>query len=350
MSSVPNLTDSTDPQALRARWVRYSELVPCTNAFIDTRTPGSDRKENFTIIGPGVAENPDQHVHIRLPHGFNIGGARQPPGCTNSQHSHKTAEVFVVLQGGFRFKTGVEGDRGAVDLGPGDVISIPTDAFRGFDTVGAETSFMFAVLGGDDPGRVLWAPYVFEQAKAHGLVLLESGRLIDTANGGKIPPDDPPVEPTTAAEAARLATIDSAGIAACTVRHLSLVSGVPLGPFADLPGVRETPIIGPANPAEGLPAAPLGWLHGFHLRALHLEPGAQIPPHRRSEEEVILMHSGRLVVRWAQGEFVLEPGDTFTVPIGLVHSFHNTEGTKAECYVVRGGDHPAAPAFEPLIR
>ena len=109
MNSIPDLHYRVDEQALRARLVRYEELRPCTNAFIDTRTPGSDRKENFTIIGPGVAENPEQHVHIRIPHGFNIGGARQPPGCTNSQHSHKTAEVFVIHEGGFRFKTGVDG-------------------------------------------------------------------------------------------------------------------------------------------------------------------------------------------------------------------------------------------------
>ena len=34
--------------------VRYGELVPCKTAFIDAHTPGSDRKENFTIIGGGV--------------------------------------------------------------------------------------------------------------------------------------------------------------------------------------------------------------------------------------------------------------------------------------------------------
>ena len=81
--------------AMEQRVVRYADLRPCYNAFIDTRTPGSEAKENFTIIGPGVSENPEQHVHIAEPHGFNIGGARQPPGCVNSQHSHDTAEVFV---------------------------------------------------------------------------------------------------------------------------------------------------------------------------------------------------------------------------------------------------------------
>ena len=60
---------------MERRLVRFNELRPCTTAFIDTRTPGN-QKENFTIIGPGVAENPDQYVHIDIPHGFNIGGVR----------------------------------------------------------------------------------------------------------------------------------------------------------------------------------------------------------------------------------------------------------------------------------
>ena len=81
------------------RLVRYGELIPCKTAFIDTHTPGSDQKENFTIIGSGVSENPEQHVHISIPHGFNIGAAGQPPKCNNSLHSHRTAEVFFVLSG-----------------------------------------------------------------------------------------------------------------------------------------------------------------------------------------------------------------------------------------------------------
>ena len=330
---------------MRARLVRYEELRPCTSAFIDTRTPGSDRKENFTIIGPGVAENHEQHVHIRIPHGFNIGGARQPPGCTNSQHSHKTAEVFVIHEGGFRFKTGVDGLAGSVDLAPGDVISIPTDAFRGFDTVGSVSSFMFSVLGGDDPGRVLWAPYVFEQAQEHGLVLLQSGRLIDRSRGDTVPLDDPPVRPTSTEQVAQLRILDSAGIAACTVRRSELGRFFG-GPFAGLRGVREFPVIGPASTAESMPAAPLAWPHGFHLRALHLDAGASVPGHRRFEEEVLLMHKGVLRVGWTTGYFDLRAGDTLTLPLDLPRRFENVGNSLVECYVVRGGDRPAAPIFE----
>ena len=69
------------PADMEPRIVRYGELMPCKTAFIDAHTPGSDQKENFTIIGGGVSESADQHVHISIPHGFNIGAAGQPPRC-----------------------------------------------------------------------------------------------------------------------------------------------------------------------------------------------------------------------------------------------------------------------------
>jgi mannose-6-phosphate isomerase-like protein (cupin superfamily) len=340
-----NPTESLAQAQMEARLVRYAELRPCTNAFIDARTPGSDRKENFTIIGPGVAENPEQHVHIRIPHGFNIGGARQPPGCTNSQHSHETAEVFVIQHGSFRFKTGEHGDRGHVDLGPGDVISIPTRTFRGFDTLGDRESFMFSVLGGDDPGRVLWAPYVFEAARRHGLVLLASGRLVDTRRGETVPEGEPPMTPTGAADIARLADYDSAAIAACTVARAALAPA-PESRLARFPGVAECPIVGGASPAEGLPAGRLDWPHGFHVRALHLAPGGWIPRHHRLEAEVLLMHRGALRVEWPGGALDLGAGDTLTVPVGLPRAYRNPGAIQTEVYVVRGGDAPAAPVFD----
>ena len=64
---------------MKDRIVRRSEMVPCKSAFIDTYTPGSHLKENFSIIGPGVTENPEQVINISEPHGFNFGAAGQPP-------------------------------------------------------------------------------------------------------------------------------------------------------------------------------------------------------------------------------------------------------------------------------
>ena len=114
------------PQEMEARIVRYGDLKPCRTAFIDAHTPGSDQKENFTIIGAGVSESPDQHVHISDAPGFNIGAAGQPPRCRNSLHTHTTAEVFFVLKGRWRFFWGRWGDTGEVTLEEGDLINIPT--------------------------------------------------------------------------------------------------------------------------------------------------------------------------------------------------------------------------------
>lgn len=324
---------------IRERLVRYPDLVPCTTAFIDTRTPGSQEKENFTIIGPGVAESADQHVHIDIPHGFNIGGARQPPGSVNSQHSHETAEVFVVHAGRWAFTLGAEAEDGSVELGPGDAISIPIHVFRGFTNVGDETGFLFAVLGGDDPGRVTWAPYVFEAAREHGLLLLEDGSLIDTSRGEEIPEGVEPMPPTTAEDVERLRRMTGEELAECVMREKELDrQGV--RPFEGRPGVVESPIVGDANAGEDMPAGKMAWPHGFHLRRLRVEPGASTPDYRRAEPEVMLMHEGRLELGWPDGEIALEAGDVLTVPKNMTRRYRNAGAEPAVAYVVRGGDRP----------
>ncbi|NNL72107.1 MAG: cupin domain-containing protein, partial [Silicimonas sp.] len=168
--------------------VRYGELIPCKTAFIDAHTPGSNQKENFTIIGGGVSESPDQHVHITDQIGFNIGAAGQPPRCRNSLHSHRTAEVFFVAKGRWRFFWGRWGDGGEVVLEEGDIIDIPTGIFRGFENIGEDYGMIMAILGGDDAGGgVIWAPQVIEDARDHGLVLGENGKLYDSKKGEKLP-------------------------------------------------------------------------------------------------------------------------------------------------------------------
>ena len=168
--------------------VRYSDLKPCKTAFIDAHTPGSNQKENFTIIGSGVSESPDQHVHIKETPGFNIGAAGQPPGCTNSLHSHTTAEVFYVLKGRWRFFWGRDGKDGEVIASEGDLVNIPTGIFRAFKNIGNSYGMIMAVLGGDDAGGgVTWAPEVINNAKEYGLILGENGLLYDTKKGESLP-------------------------------------------------------------------------------------------------------------------------------------------------------------------
>ena len=324
---------------LAERLVRYADLRPCTTAFIDTRTPNSAQKENFTIIGPGVAENPDQYVHVEIPHGFNIGGARQPPGCINSQHSHETAEVFVVQSGTWAFLLGPNKEDGQVVLGPGDTISIPTRVFRGFENVGDDVGFMFAVLGGDDPGRVTWAPYVFDDAKNYGLVLLEDGSLIDTTKGETIPTGKRAMPATSADDVAAHDRLTANDLTECVVPHASFTATGTNG------ALYETPIIGATNSAEEMPAGRMAWSHGFVLRHIALRPGSRIDTHLRHEAEVIMIHKGRLTVALPDGEVEIGPGDVFTVPINMPRAFRNDASADVEAFVVRGGDQPAPPTF-----
>jgi quercetin dioxygenase-like cupin family protein len=329
-------------QSLSERLVRYDDLVPCYNAFIDTRSPGSEAKENFTIIGPGVSENPAQHVHIAQPHGFNIGGARQPPHCVNSQHSHDTAEVFVVLSGEWSFNLGETGDDARIIVRAGDIISLPTNLFRGFENVGTDSGFLWAVLGGDDPGRVLWAPYVFDMASRYGLILMENGSLVDTVSGETPPAGVAPMPPTDATMVASVRRMDAAAIRRCVVTADEF-GALPAGPLSACPGVAEAAVIGPANPNEAIAAGKMGWPHGFQLRRLQLSPGGQVPPHERDEAEVLFVQHGELTVGSSGETVTMRPGDTLTIPIGAERRFAAPAG--ATVFVVRGGDAPQAPRW-----
>lgn len=292
-------------EAIAARIVRYRDLQPCFNAFIDTRTPGSEAKENFTIIGPGVSENPDQHVHITQPHGFNIGGARQPPGCVNSQHSHDTAEVFVVHTGRWSFNLGEHGDAARVECGPGDTISLPTGMFRGFTNIGDDIGFLWAVLGSDVPGRVLWAPEVFDMAADYGLVLLENGTLIDTAAGQAVPADVAPMPRTSPAEAAALA-VPSMGEAERLVVRAQAQSAAIIGR-----------------------GGPLAWEHGFTLERIALAGPSDVD----LTGAVVFIHRGTMTFTLAGVPVRLDAGDTMSVPDGV--AIAAVRGDEAIAFAVR---------------
>ena len=298
--SIANIDDLTC-DALTNRMVRYADMIPCYNAFIDCRTPGSEAKENFTIIGPGVSENPGQHVHIAEPHGYNIGGARQPPGCVNSQHSHDTAEVFVVHSGHWRFDLGEHGDDAQIDLHPGDVISIPTRVFRGFTATDraedGSPGFLWAVLGQDNPGRVTWAPQVFDMARDYGLVLLENGSLVDTAAGETVPTDVLPMAPTSRAVADALSKMDLTQAQAIVWRNVT----------SD--GTSATPIIGEDGP--------LNWDHGFMLDRIDIAPGEAIDWDDADDKDVLFIHRGSVDVECEDGFVTVSEGDTISLPVGL---------------------------------
>lgn len=313
------------PQEMESRIVRYGDLRPCKTAFIDAHTPGSDQKENFTIIGGGVSESPDQHVHITDAIGFNIGAAGQPPKCRNSLHSHRTAEVFFVLSGRWRFFWGRWGTAGEVVLQEGDIINIPTGIFRGFENIGTDYGMIMAVLGGDDAGGgVIWAPQVIEDARGHGLVLGANGRLYDTRKGQVLPDGVGPMPILTDAELAAFPEPAAADVLPNHVaRYWDLMA---------LAGKGPVQVIGAQGVLRDRP--------GFEVTFVN---GAARDPAMHSHDRacVLMPMRGHWRLTWDGGAAALNPGDTCLVPAGLAHSVAPSMSGEASLYQVLATDDPA---------
>jgi quercetin dioxygenase-like cupin family protein len=313
------------PQEMEARIVRYGDLRPCKTAFIDAHTPGSDRKENFTIIGGGVSESPDQHVHIRETPGFNIGAAGQPPKCRNSLHSHRTAEVFFALKGRWRFFWGRWGTAGEVVLEEGDIINIPTGIFRGFENIGTDYGMIMAILGGDDAGGgVIWAPQVIEDARDHGLILGRNGKLYDTKKGQKLPDGVPPMPLLTDEELKAFPEPTTSEVVPRFVAR-----------YWDLMALADR------QPAKVIGAnARLADRPGFEVELL---TWGSIPEqaYALDRHEILMPMRGYWRLSWPNGSTVLNPGDTAAIPPGLSHSLCPAMTGEASLYRVISTDDPA---------
>ena len=312
------------------RIVRYGELVPCKTAFIDAHTPGSDQKENFTIIGGGVSESPDQHVHIAIPHGFNIGAAGQPPKCRNSLHDHNTAEVFFVLSGRWRFFWGRWGNAGEVVLEQGDIINIPTGIFRGFENIGTEYGMIMAILGGDDAGGgVHWAPQVIEDAADHGLILGENGKLYDQKKGQSLPDGIGPMPVMQSDELAKRPELTTMDV---VPNHVARFWDM----FA-LSDSRPVNVIG----ENGLLRDKPGFEVDFITRGSAVE---NLESHRFPS--VLMPVRGHWRISWDSGSEVLAPGDTMSVPAELNHSIIPAVTGEAALYQIKGNADPAGHTWK----
>ncbi|WBU55714.1 cupin domain-containing protein [Paracoccus sediminicola] len=316
------------PQEMESRIVRYGELQPCKTAFIDAHTPGSNQKENFTIIGGGVSESPDQHVHISIPHGFNIGAAGQPPKCRNSLHSHRTAEVFFVLKGRWRFFWGRNGDAGEVVLEEGDIFNIPTGIFRGFENIGTDYGMIMAILGGDDAGGgVIWAPQVIEDARDHGLILSEKGKLYDSKKGQTLPEGEQPMPLLSDDELKAYPEPSTAEVVPNYVaRYWDLVA------LADR---QPAKVIGEDAKLRDRP--------GFEVDFLTQKTALDDQQH--DNPAVLMPVRGHWKISWDGGEATLAPGDTMSVPENTSYHLAPSMTGEAALYRTVGTGEPAGATW-----
>ena len=314
---------------IESRIVRYGELVPCRTAFIDAHTPGSDQKENFAIIGAGVSESADQHVHIKETPGFNIGAAGQSPKCRNSLHTHRTAEVFFVLSGRWRFFWGNTGTDGEVVLNEGDVINIPTGVFRGFENIGTNYGMIMSILGGDDAGGgVIWAPQVIEDARNHGLILGENGVLYDSKKGETLP-----------------SGIDLMPI--LDDDQMALFPKVNTSEFVPRFIARYWDMMALADRQPALVIDTEGMLKdrpGFTLELVR-DGSLDAVSYSTDRHEILMVMRGHWTVQLEDDRMVLAPGDIFAVPPELSRQLTPAMSGEASLFRVRNTDDEAGPTM-----
>lgn len=177
------------------RVVRFSDYTSETAVplmFIDSFLPGH-RRLNFAVIGDTASENPDFKPLLDQPHNFQIGMFKAMPGGNGpAYHTHDYIELFLPLEGKWRFYFGndPEGEpEGEIFLEKWDLISFPPGLWRGFENIGDEPAWCFAVqeshnvFTGKDP---YWSPQVIKHAREYGVESDEQGRMIKPANFAEI--------------------------------------------------------------------------------------------------------------------------------------------------------------------
>ncbi|CAE6843065.1 hypothetical protein R69658_06815 [Paraburkholderia aspalathi] len=331
-------------EAVRQRLIRRSDMVACKIAFIDCKMKGSDLKENYSLIGPGVTQSADQVVNLREPHGFSLGVAAMPPGVVNNLHVHYTAEVFMIFKGRWLFRWGANGDEGTVIGEAGDVLSIPTWIFRGFSNVGDDDGWIFSALGGDETGGLIWHPSILEQAAQHSLYLTKESVLVDTAAGAPMPPADALLEPidTATAESLRHYAPDEMRKRLVKVDDRTWSSRALLDSV--LPGHRSemAPVVGFGMTQDRDQEPAVTNPHGFSIEWLRIAPGEQVGRYMLDTKQVLIVFEGTAeIVLNGAGEEVsvkVERQDLFSAPANAWRSIRSVGDAPLLIAVMTAGD------------
>lgn len=339
------MISSTD---LAARFIPFSSLRSTTEAFIDYCLPECKPKLNYALIGPGVAQNPNQPVNLREPHGFQVGAVSLPHGKVNPAHMHFTCEVFICTRGDWRVQWGFNPEPGVADIGEGDIVSVPTWIYRGFTNIGVDDGFLFTALGGDHTGGVLWGPTTVAAAARNGVYLTDDYRMIDTTRGEQVPADTSLFQAMTPLEIAQLRVWSTEEMLGRIVRFADLrwsAHGLLDSTLAGC-GAQMAAAVGLGMTEDRNLQAPVANAHGVSIEWLRIPAGGQVSRHRISEKQVLIAKLGQieLSVDTAEGSVAhtlvgaSTAWDTFSVPPDCWRTLSNTGDTEALALVMTAGD------------
>jgi quercetin dioxygenase-like cupin family protein len=363
------------PEQLQARFVPFSSLRYSTEAFIDYRIPGCAPKKNYALIGPGVSQNPNQPVSLREKHGFQVGGVAMPHGTCNPPHMHFTAEVFLCTRGHWNLHWGFNPDRLEASLAPGDIATVPTWIYRGFESRcghEVEEGFMFTALGRDDTGGILWGPQTLEAAREQGVHLTEDYQIIDEQLGQVWNEQTMKrLQPMTPQEISRLKVWPPEKMAQRIVRFADLdwSADALLDSRLSGCGAQMAPVIGLGMSADRQHLAPVMNAHGFSIEWIKIPPGGRVSWHRLREKQVLICRQGRVQISLqnttpalansqdialeiiANGDHCNTSGgwDTYAMPADLWRSYANPTEHETQLIVITAGDHHKTVQWAPEV-
>ncbi len=357
-------------QELQARFIPASGLRYSTDAFIDYRIPGCGPKKNYALIGPGVSQNPNQPVSLREKHGFQVGGVAMGPGVTNPPHMHFTAEVFICTRGSFHLHWGFNPDRLEYPLAEGDIASIPTWIYRGFQSQGTAQGgegFMFTALGQDDTGGILWGAATLEAAREQGVHLTEDYKIIDEQLGGKWDASMKRLHPMTPQEVGQLRCWSPQQMRQRVVKFAQLDWSSHALLDSDLPGCGASiaPVIGHGMSAERNHLAPIMNAHGFSIEWLKIPAGGSVSCHQLAAKQVLAVYQGSVDIFIDNQPFAAadtaknatkitahgdaQGNDSYAMPANVWRSYRNASKHDAVMLVMTPGDERKRITWAPQI-
>ena len=333
------------------RVIEPTDFVADTEAFVDVRLPRSTGKASYSFIGPGVSQNDDQTVNLSEPHGFQVGAASMGHGVVNNQHLHFTAEVLICTRGRWRIYIGEQADQ-HLEIGPGTIFSTPNWVFRGFENIGADDGWLFAVLGGDDTGGIIWAPDVLRAAAQTGLYLGLDHSIVDAVNG------EPPEDVVLPLDAELLTAVDTYSDEELATRAVGMddlqwSDGALLSSVLEGHGTSLAPVIGYGLTEDRRHRTPITDPHGFSVEWLRVGPNSSTGVHRHSLNQVVLVGQGAWDISVNRGDNAVSAapgeGSVVSIPASAWRNLANTGSTDAYALVVCGTDQRAAIEWDQAI-
>jgi hypothetical protein len=336
------------------RHLKRSDYVPCVDAFIDCRLPGSMPKENYSMIGPGVTQNSSQFINLREPHGFNIGAAGMYPGVTNNLHLHFTSETFIAPTGHYTLRWGVRGDEGQLPLEAGDIAVMPTWMFRGFSANSDQFGLLMTVLGGDDTGGIIWSPEVLKRARETGLWLSKDNEVIDERLTGVRPREDELLPLMPEAEIKTLRQWSVGEMKARVIKKSELDFRLATIDTAANFQWYIAPAVGNGLSQHRQHRPRVLDPQSFSVEWIRVPTGQSSAPFSTAEKMVVINLSPRLDVAFNSGNDIVTCSlgfeDMVSIPANAVRRFVcPNDSQPSEAVMVIAGDHVKHPVFADAV-